>query len=286
MSAERANRIGETIGERFRVDQLIGRGATAEVFRALDLTTQAYVALKIMRFTHVEDAISLARFDREGAVQAKLRHRNIAALLASGITDKHEPYLAVELLRGKTLRGVIKGEGRLSARRAASYGWQALNGLAAVHAAGVLHRDLKPANIMLEPSEGPIDRVVLIDFGFATFEGSAKLTLQGTVVGSLSYIAPERLRGEGAGASADLYAVGTIIFEMLTGRPPFVATENFDLIELQINEPAPRLREIDPSLPQAIEEVVEKALMKYPQDRFSDAAEMATALELAATQLS
>ena len=80
--------------------------------------------------------------------------------------------------------------------RAASYAWQALQGLAAVHAAGVLHRDLKPANIMLEPSAGPVERVVLIDFGFATFEGSAKLTLQGTVVGSLTYIAPERLRGE------------------------------------------------------------------------------------------
>ena len=286
MSAERANRIGQIIGARFRVDEMIGRGASAEVYRALDLTTQAYVALKIMRFTHVGDSVSLARFKREGEVQAKLRHRNIAALLAAGITDTLEPYLAVELLRGKTLRGVLKKEGALSPRRAASYGWQALNGLAAVHAAGVLHRDLKPANIMLEPSEGPIDRVVLIDFGFATFEGSAKLTLQGTVVGSLTYIAPERLRGEAAGPRADLYAMGTILFEMLIGRPPFAAAEDFDLIDLHINIEPPRLRELDPSLPQALEEVLERALMKQPEDRFSDAAAMATALELAATKLS
>ena len=286
MSAERANRIGQIIGARFRVDEMIGRGASAEVYRSLDLTTQAYVALKIMRFTHVGDSVSLARFKREGEVQAKLRHRNIAALLAAGITDTLEPYLAVELLRGKTLRGVLKKEGALSPRRAASYGWQALNGLAAVHAAGVLHRDLKPANIMLEPSEGPIDRVVLIDFGFATFEGSAKLTLQGTVVGSLTYIAPERLRGEAAGPRADLYAMGTILFEMLIGRPPFAAAEDFDLIDLHINIEPPRLRELDPSLPQALEEVLERALMKQPEDRFSDAAAMATALELAATKLS
>ncbi len=285
VSGDRVSRIGQIIGQRFRVDELIGRGASAEVYRALDFDTQAYVALKIMRFTHVSDSVSLARFEREGAVQAKLRHRNVAALLDSGITDKHEPYLAVELLRGKTLRGVVKAEGKLSARRGASYGWQALNGLAAVHAAGVLHRDLKPANIMLEPSEGPIDRVVLIDFGFATFEGSAKLTLQGTVVGSLTYIAPERLRGEEAGPRADLYAMGTIIFEMLTGRPPFSAPDDFDLIDLHINVEPPRLREVDPSLPPALEAVLDRALLKDPADRFADATEMADALELAATEI-
>ncbi|HEY0255657.1 MAG TPA: serine/threonine-protein kinase, partial [Kofleriaceae bacterium] len=145
---DRVNRIGQVVGGRFRVDELIGRGASAEVWRALDLESNTAVALKILRFTHISDNVQLARFAREGEVQAKLRHRNIAALLASGVTDKNEPYLAVELLRGKTLRGVVKQEGRLAPRRAASYAWQALNGLAAVHAQGVLHRDLKPANIM------------------------------------------------------------------------------------------------------------------------------------------
>src|SRR3569623_149396 len=184
------NRIGMVVGERFRIDELIGRGAMAEVYRALDRTTQAYCAVKIVRHTHVSDPVVLARFAREAEVQASLRHRNVAALLASGLTEKQEPFLALELLRGKSLRGVIK-VGRGAPVRAASYAWQALQGLAAVHAHGILHRDLKPANIMLAPSEGPIDRVVLIDFGFATFEGSAKLTLQGTVVGSLTYSATE-----------------------------------------------------------------------------------------------
>ncbi|MEO8549630.1 MAG: serine/threonine-protein kinase, partial [Kofleriaceae bacterium] len=242
MSGDRVNRIGQVVGDRFRVDELIGRGASAEVYRALDEETGQPVALKIMRHTHISDSVSLARFAREGEVQARLRHRNIAALLASGVTDKHEPFLAVELLRGKTLRGVVKSEGRLAPRRAASYAWQALNGLAAVHALGVLHRDLKPANIMLEPSEGPIDRVVLIDFGFATFEGSAKLTLQGTVVGSLAYIAPERLRGEEADTRADLYSMAVILFEMLVGRAPFVAEDDFDLIDYHVNVEAPHLR--------------------------------------------
>ncbi|HEX7701088.1 MAG TPA: serine/threonine-protein kinase [Kofleriaceae bacterium] len=285
MSGDRVNRIGQVVGDRFRVDELIGRGASAEVYRALDQETETPVALKIMRFTHIADSVQLARFEREGAIQAKLRHRNIAALLDSGVTDKNEPYLAVELLHGKTLRGVVKAEGRLAPRRAASYGWQALNGLAAVHAQGILHRDLKPANIMLEASEGPIDRVVLIDFGFATFEGSAKLTLQGTVVGSLTYIAPERLRGEAADPRADLYAMAVILFEMLTGRPPFVAEDDFELIDYHVNVEAPRLRDIDPAMPQALDDLIARALDKQPDERFVDAAMMATQLELAAQKL-
>src|SRR5262249_30653677 len=161
----------------------------ADVFRALDLHTQAFVALKILRRQMGGDPASRQRFSREADVQARLRHRNVAALLATGVTPHDEPYLVVELLRGTTLRGALR-QGKLPLRKAASYGWQALQGLAEVHAAGVLHRDLKPANIMLEPSPGPIERVVVIDFGFATFEGGAKLTAQGTVVGSLTYIAP------------------------------------------------------------------------------------------------
>ena len=285
VSGDRASRIGQVIGERFRVDQLIGRGAMAEVYRALDLHTQAHVALKILRHTHVADAVSLARFAREAEVQAKLRHRNVAALLATGITAKQEPYLAVELLRGKSLRSVVKTEGRIDPRRAASYAWQALTGLAAVHAAGVLHRDLKPANIMLEPSLGPVDRVVLIDFGFATFEGSAKLTLQGTVVGSLTYIAPERLRGEPTDQRADLYAMGIILYELLTGKPPFAGGADFDLIDMHVNVDPPRLREVDPTMPQLLDDVIARSLEKLQADRFSDATAMATALETAAQQL-
>jgi serine/threonine-protein kinase len=272
VSEAKVSWIGTIVGDRFRVDEAIGKGAMADVYRALDLETQAYVALKILRHTHVYDATSLARFEREAAVQARLRHRNIAALLDTGITDKKEPYLAVELLRGKSLRSLIKSEGFVIPRRAASYAWQALQGLHAVHSAGVLHRDLKPANIMLEPSPGPIERVVLIDFGFATFEGSAKLTMQGTVVGSLQYIAPERLRAEEADARADLYSIGVILFELLTGRPVFTAADDFELIEMVVNAPPPQIDN-------ALDPVLQRALAKDPDERYRDAAEMATALE-------
>jgi serine/threonine protein kinase len=277
------NRLGKVVGDRFRIDQLIGRGAMAEVYRALDLETQAYVALKIVRHTHVTDSVVLARFAREAEVQARIRHRNVAALLASGVTDKKEPWLALELLRGKSLRSIIKAEGRVAPVRAASYAWQALQGLTAVHQAGILHRDLKPANIMLEPSQGPVDRVVLIDFGFATFDGSAKLTQQGTVVGSLTYIAPERLLGNPVDSRADVYAIGVIFYELLAGAPPFHAEDDFDLIDMHVHHEPPSLAEI--GLPGPVDEVFFRAMAKEPAERFASAHEMAAALEVAAQSL-
>jgi serine/threonine protein kinase len=276
-------RIGQIYGRQYRVDALIGKGAMADVYRALDLGTAAYVAVKILK-QHLDDYDPAARqrFQRESEVQALLRHRNVAALLATGVTPKDEPYLVVELLRGKNLRSVIRHEGRIESRRAASFAFQALQGLAAVHAAGIQHRDLKPANIMLEPSSGPIERVVLIDFGFATFEGSARLTAQGAIVGSLSYVAPERFRGDEVDHRSDLYSIGIILYEMLMGRPPFVAKDDMDLVELQLDAPPPPL---DPSLPPELDAVIQRALAKFQHERFESAEAMAAALQHAARSL-
>jgi len=278
VSVDRMDRTGQVIGQRFRLDAQIGKGAMADVYRAVDLQTSANVAVKVLRSALVSDAAIMQRFQREGEVQARLRHRNIAALLATGVTEKLEPYLVVELLRGKTLRGVLKQEGRVTAKRAASYAWQALQGLSAVHAGGILHRDLKPANIMLEPSPGPIERVVLIDFGFASFDGSAKLTAQGTVVGSLRYIAPERLRGEPIDQRSDVYAIGVMLFELLMGQPPFHSDDDFALIDKHLNEDPPPL---DPALPRELDHVIARALAKHQDERYATATEMAAAIEAA-----
>jgi serine/threonine-protein kinase len=201
------------------------------------------------------------------------------------VTEHEEPFLVVELLRGKTLRGVLKSEKKVSARRAVSYAWQALQGLAAVHGAGILHRDLKPANIMLEPSPGPIERVVLIDFGFATFEGGAKLTQQGAVVGSLTYIAPERLRGEQIDHRSDLYAIGAITYELLAGVPPFVGGDDFELIDMHLSaDPAP-IAPTDPAIPPFLDTILARALAKHQDQRYGDALEMAESLEAVAQAL-
>jgi serine/threonine-protein kinase len=275
---------GTLIDQRFRIEALIGRGSMAEVYRAVDLETGDAIALKILKRNVTEDPAASLRFTREADVQAKLRHRNVAALLATGVTDDSEPYLVVELLRGKNLRHVLKAEGRVSPRRAASYAWQALQGLAAVHQSGVLHRDLKPANLMLEPSPGPVERVVLIDFGFASFETTSvpQLTEAGTVVGSLTYIAPERLRGELPDRRSDLYAMGVILFEMLHGAPPFRAASDLALIELQLDAQPPPL---DPAIPDALRDVVGHALAKHQADRYPSAAAMAAAIQDAARDL-
>ena len=254
----------------------------AEVYRALDMQTAAYVAVKILRNSVAGDPAVKQRFAREGDVQARLRHNNIAALLATGVTHTEQPYLVVELLRGKNLRGVIKEEGRVGPKRAASYVWQMLQGLSAVHGAGILHRDLKPANIMLEPSPGPVERVVLIDFGFASMEGSAKLTQQGTVVGSLKYIAPERLRGETIDHRSDLYAVGVIFYELVMGVPPFAQTDDFALVEAHLNSDPPP---VDDGVPPELDRVMRVALEKQPDDRYESALEMAAAIEAAARTL-
>jgi eukaryotic-like serine/threonine-protein kinase len=276
------DRTGQVIGARFRVDAMIGRGAMADVYRARDATTGTDVALKIMKRSLSGDPAVQQRFSREADVQANLRHRNVAALYATGVTEAGEPYLVVELLRGKTLRHVIKSEVRVVPRKAASYAWQALQGLAAVHQNGVLHRDLKPANIMLEPSPGPVERVVLIDFGFATLEGAAKLTMQGMVVGSLTYIAPERLRGELPDRRSDLYAIGVILYEMLHGAPPFACADDVELIEQQLDAPAPTLPD---DVPEALRAIVDHALAKHQNDRYPSATAMAEAIEAAAQQL-
>ncbi|HEY4058221.1 MAG TPA: serine/threonine-protein kinase [Kofleriaceae bacterium] len=279
---DRMDRTGQLIGGRFRIEAPIGTGAMAKVFRATDAQTGDSVAVKILRSSLGGDPSAKERFKREGDVQQRMRHRNIAALLGSGVTEYEEPYLVVELLRGKTLRGVLKEEKRVAPRRAASYAWQALQGLTAVHAAGVLHRDLKPANIMLEPSPGPVERVVLIDFGFATFEGSARLTAQGTVVGSLRYMAPERLRGEPVDPRSDVYAIGVMLYEMLVGEPPFGGADDFSLIDAHLNHDPPPL---DASLPQTFDAIILRAMAKDQSDRYADAAEMAKALEAASMAL-
>jgi serine/threonine protein kinase len=281
-----ADRAGTVIAGRYRLDKLIGRGAMADVYRA-GTADGGDVAVKILRQNLRSDPEAVARFQREAHVQAMVRHNNVAALLDVGLTEATEPFIVVELLRGKSLRTVIKTEGRVGARRAVSYTWQALQGLAAVHARGILHRDLKPANLMLEPSVGPIDRVVVIDFGFASLEGSSKLTQQGHVVGSLTYMAPERLRGEPGDERSDLYAMGVILVELLTGRAPFEG-DDFDLVSMHLNDEPPPIRALEPAATDVtppLENVVMRALAKSGDNRFPTALAMAGAIEQAARSL-
>lgn len=275
---------GDVIDDRYEVVRMIGRGAMADVFEARDAQApDALVALKILRAAVAKDPEAVQRFEHEVRVQEMIAHRNVARLFGAGVWDA-SPYLVMELLRGRSLLDVLKAEGAVGVVRAASYAWQALQGLHATHAVGVLHRDLKPANLMLEPSPGPVERVVLIDFGFASLGAATGLTMQGTVVGTLSYMAPERLTGGAVDVRADVYGVGCILYELLVGRAPFASEDDMEIMRGHIErmpEPPSRANPAA-SIPPELDEVVMRALAKHPDDRPADAAAMALELQLAA----
>lgn len=274
--------VGQRL-DRFAITRLIGRGAMADVYEAQDPSAGASspVAIKILRQSLSKRQELQERFRREAEAQARVSHRNVAKISESGATPQGQPYLVLELLRGRSLRGLIKGSGPITTRPALAYILQALRGLAAVHAEGILHRDLKPANIMLEDAGGSLERVVLIDFGFAVLEGATKLTQVGHVVGSLQYLAPERLRGDVGDARSDLYSLGIVLFEALVGQPPYMAESDFDLVDQQLHAPVPEVNVRNPNahVSDAILELIDRALAKKPDHRFASAADMAKAVE-------
>lgn len=316
------HRIAELVKGRYELRAVIGRGAMADVFRAFDYRSGQDVALKILRQSVASDAGAIERFRREAKAQEMVRHRNVAQLYGGGVTASDEPFLVVELLNGRSLRTVLKKEKRVDTQRALAYCIQALEGLAAIHSAGIQHRDLKPANLMLEPiataesGDGSHDdtatvttttaagsatgsasgspgsaagsvpgpeneRVVLIDFGFASLEGAKRLTQQGHVVGSLTYMAPERLRSKPSDERAEVYSMGVILYELITGRPPFSAKNDYDLIHAHLQD--------SPSLPSrlaaaceispATEALLMKCLAKDPEERPQSARDMAHELQ-------
>ncbi len=281
---EPAAQVGQLVDNRYRIARLIGRGSMADVFEARDEIANRDVALKILRGRIAQDKEAVIRLQREAHLQEMISHRNVAQVYGGGSTELRAPYLVFELLQGVSMRQVVRDHGRVPSFKAASYIWQALQGLSAAHTLNIFHRDIKPANLMLEPSPGPVERVVLIDFGFATLQGSARLTMTGHVVGSLSYLAPERLGTDDPGsAAADIYALGVIFFELLTGQRPFVADSELKLVTMQLEEQAPSLRDVAPDadISPALEQVVLRALAKDPAERPASAAAMAVEIEQA-----
>lgn len=211
------------LGERYELGEVIGRGGMAEVRRGRDTRLGRVVALKMLRVDHSVDATFQARFRREAQSAASLNHRNIVAVYDTGedMLDGHRiPYIVMEYVEGQTLREMLHERARFTPERSIEVISATLDALEYSHRAGIVHRDIKPGNIMINTA----GEVKVMDFGIARSlaDTGMALTQTAAVVGTAQYISPEQARGEQADARSDLYATGCVLYELLTGRPPFV----------------------------------------------------------------
>ena len=271
-------KVGEQIGP-YRIVEKIGEGGMGEVFRAVDDTLGRGVALKSLRPELVGNTPLVDRFRSEARLLARLEHPNIATVYTL-LDEDGFIALVMEYVGGGSLESLLRSHARLDVEQAIPLMLQALDGVGAAHASGVIHRDLKPSNVML--SEAGV--VKLVDFGIARAIGSARMTRSGHLVGTLEYMAPEQVKGAEGDARSDVYSLGIVLFELLTGAPPFKGGTDYDLIRAQVEQPVPALRDRGVAVPEAIEQVLHRALAKDPNERHADAASFAEALRFAAPE--
>ncbi len=268
---------GQTLGK-YRILQALGRGGMAQVYRAYHPPLDRYVAIKVLRSDLVEQDEFLSRFRREAHAVSRLRHPAIVQVFDFDVQDDIY-YMVMELLEGDTLRARLnqyrgKGE-RMPLPEILRILKDVLGGLQYAHSEGVIHRDLKPANIMLTQR----GQAVLTDFGIAQIVGATQYTVSGALMGTLNYMAPEQGLKGACDARSDLYSLGIVFYEMLTGYTPFDADTPLAILLKHLNDPLPLPSQVDPTLPAALEQIVLKALAKEPADRFQSAGEMLSALE-------
>ena len=268
--------IGKVLDNRYELVEFIGKGGMALVYRAVDKRTGHNVAVKILRPEYNQDAEFCTRFEREAVAASKMSHHNIVNLLDVG-QDGDMRYLVMEYVRGRTLKEVIKQKGPLKPTVAAQIGIRILSALQHAHKNGIIHRDIKPQNILVH-SDGLIK---VGDFGIARVVGSNTISTDDIVMGSVHYFSPEQAKGEPVTAASDLYSVGVVLYEMLTGKPPFDGETPIAIAMQHIGGKAQPIREINSSVPPAIERVVEKAMEKRPERRYQSALEMAQDLQRA-----
>lgn len=266
--------IGQILDDRYELKEFIGKGGMALVYRALDHRTGHDVAVKILRPEFQNDEEFLNRFDREAEAASKMSHHNIVNLLDVGKQDDCR-YLVMEYVNGRTLKDVIDEQAPLRPELAAQISIRILSALQHAHNNKIIHRDIKPQNILVH-SEGHIK---VADFGIARMAGKNTITDQDSVMGSAHYISPEQARGESVSYTTDLYSVGVVLYEMLTGKVPFDGDSPVTVAMMHINAKAVPLHEINPAVPAAYEKIVEKAMEKKPELRYQTALDMARDLQ-------
>jgi serine/threonine-protein kinase len=238
----------------------------AHVYRGTDRVLDRPVAIKVLAGRYAEDDRFVARFRREAQAAAGLSHPNIVGVYDTGGQNGMH-YIVMEYVEGETLADVLRREGRLDPGRAGSIAAEVATALHAAHERGLVHRDVKPGNVMLD-REG---RVKVVDFGIARAAADDTLTQTGLVLGTAAYLSPEQAQGLRVDARSDVYSLGCVLFQVLTGRPPFEGDTPVSIAYKHVNEPPPRPSELDPSIPAHLDEAVMRALEKDPDARFPTA---------------
>jgi eukaryotic-like serine/threonine-protein kinase len=258
---------------RYRILNRIGSGGMADVYVAEDTHLGRQVALKVLYRRFAQDAEFVERFRREASSAAGLQHPNVVNVFDRG---RHEGtyYIAMEHLRGRTLKEVIGSEAPLAQERAIDLGVQILRAAGFAHRRGVIHRDFKPHNVIVDPQES----VKVTDFGIAR-AGASEMTETGSIMGTAQYLSPEQAQGHGVSAASDLYSIGVIMYEMLAGRVPFEGDTAVSVALRHLNDRPPPLREVRPDVHPVLEAAVMRSLQKDPARRYDSADEFIAALE-------
>lgn len=273
---------GLLINDRYRLEERIGAGGMALVWRAFDVTMERTVVVKIMHDALKTDQEHIKRFDQECRLMARIRHPNVVTIFDSGTLDGVIPYMVMEFVKGESLRHLIDERGAAPVKTAAAIMTQVCAGLQDAHDVGVVHRDLKPDNIVIQDRTHKIDTVKLVDFGIARLiDSKERMTKTGTVIGTMEYISPEQLRDEAIDGRADIYALGIVLFEILTADLPLKARTVEGLVAQHlIGVPkAPSEKRNDIEKDSLIDRIVLKCLQKQPEHRYQNTKELSSELE-------
>ncbi len=260
---------GSKINDRYQIIRTLGEGGMANVYLAHDNILDRDVAVKVLRGDLANDEKFVRRFQREALSASSLSHPNIVEMYDVG-EDDGQYYIVMEYVDGKTLKQVLKQRGHLSITEVVDIMLQVTDGMAHAHDAYIIHRDIKPQNIMIL-SNGMIK---ITDFGVATALNSTQLTQTNSVMGTVHYLPPEQANGKGSTIRSDIYSMGIMMYELLTGLVPYKGDNAVEIALKHLKEPLPSVRKINPSIPQSIENVIIKATAKNPKNRYTDARSM------------